>query len=110
MNVVDVLVAEFRETIKLAIPQIIALLSDRELDVCRAGVDALLIFSEQGKVSKISSLNVVDVLVAEFRESIKPAIPRIIVLLSDKELDVRKAAVDALLKFSEQGKVSNFLA
>jgi hypothetical protein len=33
-----------------AIPQIIALLSHRESNVCRAGVDALSKLSEQGKV------------------------------------------------------------
>ena len=64
--------------------------------------------SEHGKV-KISDLNVVDVLLAEFRESIRPAIPRIIDLLSHGELNVRGAAADALSKLSEHGKVSKFL-
>ena len=57
---------------------------------------------------KISDLTVVDVLVAEFRESISPIIPEIISLLFDWEINVRKAAADALWKLSEQGKVSNF--
>ena len=52
-----------------------------------------------------------DVLAAEFRESIRPAIPQIIPLLSDSDFDVRKVGADALVKLSEQGefKISNFL-
>ena len=79
------------------------------MDVCSAGADALSKLSEQGKV-KISDLNVVDVLVlAEYRESIRPAIPEIIDLLSHEELDVCEVAADALSKLSEHGKTSNFL-
>jgi hypothetical protein len=43
----------------------------------------------------------------EFRESIRPAIPQFIALLSDSDLYVHEAGV-ALLKLSEQGKVSKF--
>ena len=46
----DVLVAEFRESIRRAIPQIVSLLSDSEENACIAGADALLKLSEQGKV------------------------------------------------------------
>jgi HEAT repeat protein len=54
---------------------------------------------------KFLVLNVVNVLVAEFREPIRPAIPQIISLLSDSDVVVRRAAADALSKLSEQGKV-----
>ena len=53
-------------------------------------------------------MNVADVLVADFRESIRRAIPQIVSLLSDGESDVRWAGADALSKLSEQGKVLNF--
>jgi hypothetical protein len=54
-------------------------------------------------------LDIVDVLVAEFRESIALAIPQIITLLSDSELDARQAGVNGLSKLSEQGKALNFM-
>lgn len=46
---------------------------------------------------------------AEFREVVRRAIPQIIDLLSDRELNARRAGVDALSKLSEQGRISNFL-
>ena len=91
MNVIDVLVAEFRESIRPHIPEIISLLSDSVLDVRRAGADAF------------------DALVAEFRESIRPHIHEIISLLSDSVSDVRRVGADALSKLSEQGESINFL-
>ena len=48
-------------------------------------------------------------LVAEFREFIKPAIPQIVILLSDNDGDVRTAGANALLYLAEQGKISTFL-
>lgn len=51
----------------------------------------------------------VNVLVlAEFREPIRHAIPEIIDLLWDKELNIRRAGADALSKLLEHGKVSTF--
>ena len=47
--------------------------------------------------------------VAEFRESIRAAIPQIITLLSHSEPFVCSAGADTLSKLSAQGKVSNFL-
>ena len=65
--------------------------------------------NSQSKVRyKFFDLNDADVFVAEFRESIKPAIPEIASLLSDGEEDVRIVGADALLKLSEQGKVYIF--
>lgn len=56
-----------------------------------------------------SNLNVVDVHVAEFRETIRGAIPEIIDLLEHSELNVLRAGADALAKLAEQGEVSDFL-
>lgn len=57
---------------------------------------------------QIPDLNVIDVLVAPYRASVRPAIPEIIGFLVDTDKDVRKMGVDALAKLSEQGEVSNF--
>ena len=54
---------------------------------------------------QISDLDDADVFVAEFRESIRPAIPEIVSFLSDGERNVRISAADALSKLSEQGMV-----
>ena len=54
-------------------------------------------------------MTVVDVLVAEFWESIMPAISKIIALLSHRNLEVRRAGVNALLKLAKQGNISSFL-
>jgi len=48
--VFDVPVAEL---IRLAIPQIVALLSHSNRSICKAGVDALLRLSEHGKQSNV---------------------------------------------------------
>ena len=45
------LVDEFRESIRLAIPQIIGLLSDSMSYGCEEGADVLSKLSEQGKIS-----------------------------------------------------------
>ena len=65
--------------------------------------------NSQSKVRyQFSELNVVDVLVAEFRASIRPAILQMIDLLEIGNSDVCKVVVNALAKLSEQGKVSIF--
>lgn len=51
----------------------------------------------------LSDLNVIDVLVAEFQDLVRPSIPHIIGLLGDSGLNVCVAGVDALSKLSEQG-------
>ena len=67
--------------------------------------------NSQSKVRyKFSDLSVADVLVAECRESIGPAIPQMITLLrSWEESDIFKAVANALSNLSEHGKISNFL-
>jgi hypothetical protein len=58
---------------------------------------------------KFLDLDLTDVLVANFRESIRPAFPTIITLLSDNEKDARKTGADASSELSVQGKVCNLL-
>ena len=58
---------------------------------------------------QISDLNDTDVLVAEFRVPIGRAIPQIISLLRDSELNVRIAGVYALSKLSKRCKASKTL-
>jgi vesicle coat complex subunit len=48
-------------------------------------------------------------IVAAFQESIGPAVPQVIALLSHNHEYVRRAGADALGKLSEQGKISNVL-
>ena len=108
-DIVDVItiIAEFRESIRDAIPELITLLRPWSWDVCEAAANALVKLSEQGQASNfLTWTHIVDVLVAEFRESFKPAIPQIIALLSDKEWIVRRAGADTLSRLSEQGKIS----
>ena len=65
--------------------------------------------NSQSKVSiKFCDLNVVDVLIAEFRKSIGVAIPQIIGLLGSSNWNVCEASADAFSKLSEQGKYRNF--
>jgi len=47
------IIAEFRESIRLVIPQIVPLLEDSKWYVRRAGAQALSKLSEQGKISAI---------------------------------------------------------
>ena len=109
LNIVDVLlVAEFQELIRSTIPQVITCLGESE-----SAAITLAILSKQGKEGiKSSDLNIANVIVAAFRESIRPAIPKIIALLSNGKLNVYRV-VDALSKLlvilSGQGKVSNLL-
>jgi len=107
--IIDVLVAEFRESMGMAIPEIIALLGHSDAGVCRAGAGTLANLSEQGKVPKFSDLNDIDVLVAEFQESIEKAIPQIIALLHNSQLIVRQAGLDALSSLSKHGEALKFL-
>ena len=47
-------------------------------------------------------------IIAEFRDSIRPAIPHTIELLWGSDEDVR-AGADVLFALSEQGNISNFV-
>jgi len=54
-------------------------------------------------------LKITNVLVAEFRDGIRPAIPLIIALFGRNLWHVDNVVVDALSKLSEHCKVSNFV-
>jgi hypothetical protein len=47
------IVVAFQEPIRLAFPQVLALLRDHDWNVCRVGADALEKLSEQGKISNV---------------------------------------------------------
>jgi len=57
---------------------------------------------------QISDLDITNVLVAEFRESIRPCIPQIIGLLGRRDVDVRETGLNTLMELSEHGKISKF--
>ena len=100
--------AEFRGLVRDAIPEIIDLLWHDEEDVRSASSEALLKLSEQGNISSFCP-NVVDVLfVAEFRESIRAAIPQIVSLLRPWKSYICEVGVNTLVKLSEQGNVLIF--
>ena len=100
--------AEFRGLVKDAIPEIIDLLWHSEEDVRRASTDALLKLSEQGNISSYYPI-VLDVLfVAEFRESIRAAIPQIVSLFRPWKSYIAEVGVNTLVKLSEQGSLSIF--
>jgi HEAT repeat protein len=54
-------------------------------------------------------LDAAHILVAEFRESIKPAVLQIVAFLGDRDFTVRDAGAEALSKLSKQGEKSKFL-
>ena len=108
LNVFNVLVAEFRRSIRPAIPHIIAFLSHGDFNDCRAGADALSKLSEQCNIFKFSELNIVDVLFLAgqgFLASISATIPLIITFLESRNSDVCATSANALVKLSEQSKV-----
>ena len=47
--------------------------------------------------------------VAEFRETIVPAIPQLIALIGEGDEDIRNAGTVALMKLLEKGNISNFV-
>lgn len=101
--------AEFRELVIHAIPHVVLLLRHKELNFRTAGVDALSKLSEQGnKYIMFSDLIIVDILFIAFRESIRTAIPQIIILLTPWASDVCEAGANALAKLSGQGKLLKF--
>ena len=67
--------------------------------------------SEEGKICNCLTWTFLMTMVpgAEFQETIRLAIPQIITFLSNDKWFIRQAGADALLKLSEQGKISNFL-
>jgi HEAT repeat protein len=101
--------AEFRESIRASIPQVVDLLRDNDMFVGWAGAEALAKLSEQGNISVQSSVASLMSVAAEFQESIRPSIPQIVDLLKDNDSSVCKAGEEALAKLSEQGNISPLL-
>ena len=104
------IIAEFRPSIVTAIPELLTLLQDGDIDVCKACVTALSKFSEQGRTSDLLNLALLMRIIAEFRVSIGPAVLDIVKSVNDGNSNVRLAHVDALSKLSQRGKRGNWLS
>ena len=48
-------------------------------------------------------------IVAEFQDVIGAAIPRVVALLNDRDLNIRIAVADSLSRLAEKGRISEFL-
>lgn len=107
MKIVDVLAAEWRDSIEAIILQTVTRDSNSGYG---PGADTFRILSKQGKISFFFfDPNFINVLVAELRDLILAVIPQIIALLSHRESYVREVGADALSHLSAQGKISNLL-
>lgn len=89
------------------IPQIISLLGGGHAGVCGACAILLGDLSEHGKLLYFLCRVLLIRTVAEFRESIRDAVPRIIDLLSDDDTHARRASAYSLAKLSVQGEVTH---
>jgi HEAT repeat protein len=98
--------AEFRESIRPSIPQIVDLLKHSDNFVPSAGVEALAKFSEQGNISVQSDVASLTSIAAEFQESIRASIPQIVKFFKHNDNSVRSVGAKALAKLSEQGNIS----
>ena len=92
--------------IATAIPEFVDLLEDSNVIVRRAGKDALLQLSEQGKMVKLSDVALLMTIIAEFRPLIGSAILEIVELLKHNDSKVRGTAANTLSQLSEQGKTA----
>jgi HEAT repeat protein len=93
-----------------AIPKIVNLLKDSDKTIRIASVNALSTFSAHGKDSQFIGSTLLMIIIAEFRHLIAPAIPAIVDLLRDNDLDVFWAGADALYQLSKQGVSVNRLS
>jgi hypothetical protein len=96
------IVAEFRPLIGTVIPSIINILDDSSCPGREAGADALSKLSKHSKQVDLSVLALLISILAEFRPLIGKAIPQIINLLKDG--DVQMAVTNTLLKLAEYSK------
>ena len=102
------IIAEFRDSIGTAIPDILTLLKGRNKGLQKAGINALSKLSEHGKRVNLWGPAFLICILAEFRDSIMGAIPDIVNFLSDSSWAVRDAGADALSKLSDHGMSVNY--
>jgi HEAT repeat protein len=101
------IIAEFQPSIITAIPELVTLLKDSNIDVCQACATALSKFSEHGKTGNLSGQALLMRIIAELRSRIVPAILDMVKSINDGDSNVRFAYLDALSKLSQQGKRVN---
>jgi hypothetical protein len=99
-------IAELHPFIYPIIPQIIDFIKDNGSNwgLRRDCLDLFVRFSEQGKTPKLLRFTLLTTTIAEFRDSIGPAVPIVGDLLKDTNRIVRKAGTAALWELSRQGK------
>jgi Armadillo/beta-catenin-like repeat len=100
-------IAEFRPLIVTAIPKLVALLKDSDIDVCGACTVALWKLSEQGKTGNLSDLALLMRILAECRALIGPAVLDMVKSFNDGDSKICVGYVYALSKLSQQGKRAN---
>jgi hypothetical protein len=98
------LIAELQCSVNAAILEVVNFLMDSDAKVRLATVEALSKLSDRDRAVDLLVLALFMKMIAEFRPSIVTAIPELVTLLKDRNIDVCKACVTALSKFSEQGK------
>jgi hypothetical protein len=104
------IIAEFQPLIKSAIPNIVSCLKASDINVQIAGVNALAKLSEQGERVHLSNLALLISILAEFQPLIRTAIPEIVNVFKNNTEYAWEIVPDALLKFSKQGKRSQFIS
>jgi hypothetical protein len=95
------IIAEFRKSIETAIPAIIQLAKDGNMDIA----EALLTLSNDGKTANIFVPALLMKIIVDYRPLIQMAIPEIAELLTDT-LEICYAGAEILSKLSERGKTS----
>ena len=100
------IIAEFRPSIGLAIPEIVELLKHNGAEVRDIAAYTLSQLSEQGKTTKLFNVALLIAIIAEFRPLIATAILEFVKLLKDSDEVVRWGAKNTLSQFSEQGKIA----
>jgi HEAT repeat protein len=101
------IIAEFRPSIVTAMPNLLTLLKDSDIGVCKACVTALSKFSEQGKPGNLSNLALLMRIIAEFRALIGPAVLDMVKSVNDGDSKICVGYVYALSELSQQGKRGN---
>jgi hypothetical protein len=96
------ILAKFRSSIIVNVPNIINLFKDRDENIRKAATNTFLELAEHGKSKFTNCISLLTSIVAEFRPLIGKAIPQIIDLLKDG--DVRMVVTNTLSKLAEYSK------
>jgi hypothetical protein len=94
--------AEFRESIRAIVPQLLSVLKDTDKDVRSEGLGALSKLSKHC-MPPILAGTVSNDIEAGFRASIATSIPQILALFKDNNRSVRHVGVKAVSEVFEQG-------